>query len=855
MYVGGNSKIVLSVIGLLALSGCLEEKKIATTTATGSLVSTKPDGNSEPIVAPNPGSNVSPNVPGANYVPPPKPLCELHKVILKTSSAEVEYSTIQAAVIDANSGDAVQVGKGPWLEQVILYQKSNLKIQSDCLPDVYGFVFSGNENVTVSGFSILGLPTGSHGIALLKAKSDQSDKSDPNLGDEFSIDTSSLIKKKSLVQKVLALFKPSAPKGNNKISLIGNKIKGIKGNYDGIYVSREQSEINIEHNDISLNDGDGITFNDSPKGGAYFVKSNTIALNGKNGILISKFQSSLLENNIIINNGRLSKATEQGYGINRNGEGPKSPKMATLIGNVIISNNGKVVKNKSSADLEFYSSYLDSTDSNNQTTTGLEGLGVSKFIDQQAPLSSVISPIATATANSNFEFTVQVSDQSLVNTYVYQNGRQIFKSTEYTFKVFTTLVEGLNSFEITSTDAYGKSSLSSLAITLDTTAPVISPVSTDTIILSKVPQTVIYSIKSDSKLSFIAINGISVPVPTPRILGSAATFALKMGLMSVQSTDSSYVYDVPLTIESVGTGTYNITAADEMGNVSQSSFTIQSIIDSDPPVVYLGSSQSIFAKEVPINRTVYLYFNEPVQSLVVNGISASLDSVYYANVPVNFTSAGNNVIDAVATDLAGNEGHYIFNVQVIIDNAAPIVTSDLPSLKYTSASDIVPTIRINDDSPVNSFIRINGNLQFQTTSTAFAVFLNMPSDGNYNLEIQTVDEAGNSTTFSQVFIKDSVAPVLSSVVPASGATLTSRTVKVSATSNEALAELKINGEYYPLSQNQSDFQKYILYQADGSSTVRIQVKDFAGNETVLDVPININTGSQFLWTYAECSAE
>jgi hypothetical protein len=392
-------------------------------------------------------------------------------------------------------------------------------------------------------------------------------------------------------------------------------------------------------------------------------------------------------------------------------------------------------------------------------------------------------------------------------------------------------------------------------VSLDTTAPVITPVSTDTIIISRVPQTVTYSLKSDSVLSYIAINGVSVPVPIPRIVGSVSTFALKMGLMSVQSADSSYVYDVPVTIESTGTSTYNVSAADELGNVSQSSFTIQSVIDSDPPVVYFGSSQSIFVKSVPTSRTIYLYFNEPVQSLVVNGVNATLDSVYYSNVPVNFASAGNYVIDAVAMDLAGNEGHYTFNVQVIIDNTAPVVTSDFPSPKYTAASDIVPTIRINDDSPVNSFIRINGNLQFQTTSTAFAVFLNMPSEGNYNLEIETVDEAGNSTIFNQIFIKDSTPPVLSSISPAVGANLTSRTVKVSATSSEALAELKINDEYYPLLQNQTDFQKYILYQADGNNTVRIQVKDFAGNVTTLNVPININTGSQFLWTYAECSAE
>lgn len=263
------------------------------------------------------------------------PSCDETIIARDQDNEEYHCNSIQEAVDIAQEGWNIEVGSGVHDEQIVISDKSNLTIKTNCGATVRGFEIKRSSSITIDGFDIEPSAEKINGINLL-GRSNQ----------------------------------------NNSVTISNCKIHNAKDSYNGIRIGRNNAGIYIINNDIRENGRNGILFDDVI-GGLNFVTGNTIEENGWNGIKIGYSHEVKIENNTINNNGTKESSLGGAYGILAvEVSGPDDyPERINLIGNEIINNKGKE-KVTSSRDLGNYNEILDETDENNTTTSGDEGPGV-----------------------------------------------------------------------------------------------------------------------------------------------------------------------------------------------------------------------------------------------------------------------------------------------------------------------------------------------------------------------------------------------------------------------------------------------------------------------------------------------
>lgn len=246
------------------------------------------------------------------------------------------FSSIQEAVDIAGDGWEVEIGAGTFDEVVVIEDKTNMSISTDVGATVKGFTFLQSDNVTVDGFTVDAAGTSGHGLAL-----------------------------------------PGGISSSDNVVISNCNIHSADPAYSGIKVGRDCANVTIEDNHIHHNGRNGILY-EGANGGPHFVNNNLIEYNGRNGVNVPYLHIITLTENTISSNGTNTGSTGGRYGILRGAvTGGGNPYLITLINNIIVNNNGKIVSGKSSLDLGNYHQILDAGDSGNCTTCGCEGAGVS----------------------------------------------------------------------------------------------------------------------------------------------------------------------------------------------------------------------------------------------------------------------------------------------------------------------------------------------------------------------------------------------------------------------------------------------------------------------------------------------
>ncbi|MEO0804185.1 MAG: putative Ig domain-containing protein, partial [Cyanobacteria bacterium J06642_2] len=235
--------------------------------------------------------------------------------------------------------------------------------------------------------------------------------------------------------------------------------------------------------------------------------------------------------------------------------------------------------------------------------------------------------------------------------------------------------------------------------------------------------------------------GISVaPNDAPAILSSPIATAVpdqtyRYDLIARDPNGDRLTYELVdgpagLTIDELGrlrwspeagdAGSYpvTVTVTDAYGATATQSFALTVEIDDEAPVASVLPSRSPIELGQPVTLLATATDNGGVESLVVtaNGVPLALD----ANGLTTLTPemAGTLVVEATATDAAGNVGTSTFDVFAIdpTDTEAPVIAlPDLSDISFTAPTDIVGTV--TDD-----------NLDFYTLSVA-------PVDGGEFTEI------------------------------------------------------------------------------------------------------------------------
>jgi RHS repeat-associated protein len=259
------------------------------------------------------------------------------------------FSTIQAAVNAALSGETVQVQAGTYPEKITVSGKNNtasateadrIIIESDPSSPPGSVVVSGATHVCTNGFA-------------------------------FRLQQSKFITIRDLTitgtgGQAVELFG-----GNNQNQAIHIERNRIFGNGSsecngGITIARGNPGTLIVNNLIYANGRNGITFIDAD-GGPHYIVENTIHANQWSGVNVARSHEVFLVNNAITQNGTAAGSTGGRFGVSRESSTSPQPQGIHLLNNLICGNRLGEINGPA----------LDVTDSSNLTPQGTEGTGVS----------------------------------------------------------------------------------------------------------------------------------------------------------------------------------------------------------------------------------------------------------------------------------------------------------------------------------------------------------------------------------------------------------------------------------------------------------------------------------------------
>ena len=299
-----------------------------------------------------------------------------------------------------------------------------------------------------------------------------------------------------------------------------------------------------------------------------------------------------------------------------------------------------------------------------------------------------------------------------------------------------------------------------------------------------------------------------------------------------------------LTVDSAklqGDWNFSVQSQDNAGNLSSLS-TFQLIVDTTSPSVGANNSSSNWQT---INPTITL----SVLDLGGSGLDASkvryrwdsaadatTGTIFTDGTTINIPSEGEHTLYLYAGDAAGNSstssGTYkldLVNPTVSATGASSSWQASVPAITV-SASDITSGVAVvkyawDADASTGTVTTNGANL----AST-------YPGDGNHTLNLYVQDNSGRSSTFSGTYKVDRAVPSSGSVVINSGAAYTNNvnvTLTIAGTdATSGVTEMAFsNGGAYSNWEAFSTTKAWTLASTDGTKTVRVKLKDAAGNET------------------------
>jgi RHS repeat-associated protein len=198
---------------------------------------------------------------------------------------------------------------------------------------------------------------------------------------------------------------------------------------------------------------------------------------------------------------------------------------------------------------------------------------------------------------------------------------------------------------------------------------------------------------------------------------------------------------------------------------------------------------------------------------------------------------GPHTFRVTAKDLAGNAAApYV--VAFSVDRSGPVILG-LVDHVLTRIPTFPMSVSVQDSSPVTTTVVLNGVQVFQSADPTFTTSPILQEGMNF-VQVRSIDSAGNESTASLIDLAlDTMAPILSGVLPQEGGVLSSLAVLTSGTANEPLAYAKANQSDLVLSADAKSFSGSLLFSTDGEQLVSLDVSDLAGNAVHRDIPIKI----------------
>lgn len=284
------------------------------------------------------------------------------------------------------------------------------------------------------------------------------------------------------------------------------------------------------------------------------------------------------------------------------------------------------------------------------------------------------------------------------------------------------------------------------------------------------------------------------------------------------------------------------------GETVNATFTLQAAADTTAPVISsvtpaADSTVTTARPTITVSYSDNVAINTTGAKLTVDGAdvtaSATVTATATQYTPAADLSQGSHTVYFEVKDTAGNAVNRTWAFTVTIDTTAPIISGLTPANETVSPSTSVSigasysdNVAINVSSVV---LMVDSAAVIPTTVTATAVSYSATlAEGTHTVSLTVKDTSGNAATSSWTFAVDTTAPAISSLVPANGTTMDSKSVTVSASYSDNMAidtasvVLKVDAATVAPTVTATGVS-YSATLEEGTHTVQLTVKDTAGN--------------------------
>jgi RHS repeat-associated protein len=466
-----------------------------------------------------------------------------------------------------------------------------------------------------------------------------------------------------------------------------------------------------------------------------------------------------------------------------------------------------------------------STETASQTVSGTAtdaagnhaAASVTVKLDKTAPTLSITAPAAGTTVTSaGLDVSGTATDALSSIATVTCNGAAASVASG-TFTCSVTLAAGDNVVTVTATDVAGNPTTATVAVTYnrDSQPPAVAITAPVNGTFTKNNSVTVGGTASDD----VAVAGVTVN-------GTPAAFA--NGAWSATITLSGG--DGAKTITAIATDTSN----------KQSSANVTITFDTTPPNVAItapATGATTASSSLSISGTVSDALSPATVSC--NGVAATVSGGNFSCVVA--LVAGDNVVTATATDLAGNSAASTIHATYAPDAQAPTVAITSPvNGTFTNAASITVTGTASDDVAV-ARVTVNDTDAVLANGSWSATITLSGGDGAKTITATATDTTNKSTSASVQITLDTAAPVLTIETPASGAVVANPALTISGTVSDALtgiAGVTCNGAPATVS---TGIVTCSVSLTEGSNTVTIAATDNAGNVTAKSLPVMLDT--------------
>ena len=428
-------------------------------------------------------------------------------------------------------------------------------------------------------------------------------------------------------------------------------------------------------------------------------------------------------------------------------------------------------------------------------------------LDSDVPKIASTVKSNTYTNKSLFKLDVQVTDSTRTTTKVFLNGILTATSTSESFFVDLNLVNDSNKVEIVASDEFGKTSPSFIIenLTLDQVAPTLNnllPIANATLTTRRI----LVSGASNEILESASVNGI---------------------LMILESDKKSYRGELNTQVD--GEYPLNVVVKDRAGNETQKNYKV--LVDTLPPLISHSNSSGYFGNESSYTITA-----------TVGDLSGTTTEIYHNGTLVYTTSESNishnvtlnegaNTFVIRSYDSHGNQVTPSYIGDINLDTTPPVIVSNVASNTYTNKVNFPVSFNVVESRKATTKIFRNGQEVYSTSSKTISYNVSLDG-GNNDIEIRSVDEAGNAAV--PVLIKniylDQVAPVISLVNGQDGFVTAQPILPITGTINDELdvtTKIVLNGNLYKTIETKLINESIVLNE--GINSINLIPTDAAGN--------------------------